>query len=134
MSAATLALVGLDDLRLLEVHEGWVHLGTTLNGQSQPVCTFLSKGPPSSTLTQEGLAVLTEVFAFASCRFQRPYRGRSNGYDPLRLVDLVCGLWRNGEVLGMHAMLRDVLRSHRQKCPRAYVQSHECVRNFTQNL
>ncbi len=54
------------DLRLLEVHEGWVHLGTTLNGQSQPVCTFLSKGPPSSTLTQEGLAVLTEVFAFAS--------------------------------------------------------------------
>lgn len=53
-------------LRLLEVHEGWVHLGTTLNGQQQPICTFLSKGPPSSTMTQEGLAVLTEVFAFAS--------------------------------------------------------------------
>src|SRR5205823_2831656 len=42
------------------------HLGTTLNGQLQPVCTFLSKGPPSSTVTQEGLAVLTEIFAFAS--------------------------------------------------------------------
>jgi uncharacterized protein (TIGR02421 family) len=54
------------ELRLLEVHEGWVHLGTTLNGQDQPVCTFLSKGPPSSTITQEGLAVITEVFAFAS--------------------------------------------------------------------
>jgi uncharacterized protein (TIGR02421 family) len=54
------------DVRLLEVHEGWVHLGTTLNGQLQPVCTFLSKGPPSSTLTQEGLAVLTELLAFAS--------------------------------------------------------------------
>ncbi len=54
------------DVRLLEVHEGWVHLGTTLNGQRQPVCTFLGKGPPSSTVTQEGLAVLTEVFAFAS--------------------------------------------------------------------
>jgi uncharacterized protein (TIGR02421 family) len=54
------------EVRLLEVHEGWVHLGTTLNGQSQPVCTFLGKGPPSSTITQEGLAVLTEVFAFAS--------------------------------------------------------------------
>jgi uncharacterized protein (TIGR02421 family) len=53
-------------VRLLEVHEGWVHLGTTLNGQNQPVCTFLSKGPPSSTITQEGLAVLTEIFAFAS--------------------------------------------------------------------
>jgi uncharacterized protein (TIGR02421 family) len=54
------------DLRLLEVHEGWLHLGTTLNGQAQPVCTFLSKGPPSSTVTQEGLAVLTELLAFAS--------------------------------------------------------------------
>lgn len=53
-------------VRLLEVHEGWVHLGTTLNGQAQPVCTFLSKGPPSATVTQEGLAVLTEIFAFAS--------------------------------------------------------------------
>jgi uncharacterized protein (TIGR02421 family) len=53
-------------LRLLEVHEGWVHLGTTLNGQNQPVCTFLSKGPPSSTVTQEGLAVITEILAFAS--------------------------------------------------------------------
>jgi uncharacterized protein (TIGR02421 family) len=54
------------EVRLLEVHEGWVHLGTTLNGQSQPVCTFLSKGPPSSTITQEGLAVISEIFAFAS--------------------------------------------------------------------
>jgi uncharacterized protein (TIGR02421 family) len=54
------------EVRLLEVHEGWVHLGTTLNGLNQPVCTFLSKGPPSSTVTQEGLAVITEIFAFAS--------------------------------------------------------------------
>lgn len=54
------------EVRLLEVHEGWVHLGTTLNGLSQPICTFLGKGPPSSALTQEGLAVLTELFAAAS--------------------------------------------------------------------
>jgi uncharacterized protein (TIGR02421 family) len=56
----------LREIRLLEVHEGWVHLATTLNGQHQPICTFLSKGPPSSTVTQEGLAVLTEILAFAS--------------------------------------------------------------------
>jgi uncharacterized protein (TIGR02421 family) len=56
----------LREIRLLEVHEGWVHLATTLNGAAQPVCTFLSKGPPSATITQEGLAVLTEVLAFAS--------------------------------------------------------------------
>ncbi len=54
------------EIRTFEVHEGWVHLGTTLNGMSQPVCTFLSKGPPSSTVTQEGLAIIAEIFAFAS--------------------------------------------------------------------
>lgn len=54
------------DLRLLEIHEGWVHVGTTMNGKAQPVCTFLSKGPPSSTITQEGLAILMEVICFAS--------------------------------------------------------------------
>jgi len=54
------------DLKILEVHEGWVHMGTTLNGAAQPICTFLSKGTPSSTATQEGLAILMEVFHFVS--------------------------------------------------------------------
>lgn len=54
------------DLRYLEVHEGWVHVGTTLNGLAQPVCTFLSKGSPTSSITQEGLAVITEIFTFSS--------------------------------------------------------------------
>jgi uncharacterized protein (TIGR02421 family) len=54
------------DIRLLEVHEGWVHLATTLNGRSQPICTFLSKGPPSATVTQEGLAVFVENLSLAT--------------------------------------------------------------------
>lgn len=54
------------DLRYLEVHEGWVHVGTTLNGSMQPNCFFLSKGSPSSSVIQEGLAVITEVFTFSS--------------------------------------------------------------------
>lgn len=54
------------ELKLLEIHEGWVHIGTTLNGLLQPICTFLSKGPPSSTVTQEGLAIIMEIFTFAS--------------------------------------------------------------------
>ncbi len=54
------------DIDVLEVHEGWVHLGTTLNGMAQPWCTFLGKGPPSSTTTQEGLAVLTEILTMRS--------------------------------------------------------------------
>ncbi|TBU96428.1 flavohemoglobin expression-modulating QEGLA motif protein [Phytopseudomonas dryadis] len=60
------ALFNERDVKALEVHEGLVHVATTLNGQNQPVCTFLAKGPPSSTVTQEGLAILMEVIAFAS--------------------------------------------------------------------
>lgn len=54
------------ELRVLEVHEGWVHLATTINGLNQPTCTFLGKGPPSSTTTQEGLAILMEIFTFVA--------------------------------------------------------------------
>lgn len=54
------------DLRYLEVHEGWVHVGTTVNGAMQPYCFFLSKGSPSSSVIQEGLAVITEVITFSS--------------------------------------------------------------------
>ncbi|MGE4348181.1 MAG: flavohemoglobin expression-modulating QEGLA motif protein [Candidatus Berkiella sp.] len=60
------ALFNRRDLNLLEVHEGLVHIGTTLNGKLQPYCTFLSKGPPSSTVTQEGLAVLMEILCLVS--------------------------------------------------------------------
>jgi uncharacterized protein (TIGR02421 family) len=58
------------DLRVLEAHEGWVHVGTSLNGARQPVCTFLAKGPPSATITQEGLAVLTETLSMHSSPFR----------------------------------------------------------------
>ncbi len=54
------------DLDVLEVHEGWVHIGTTINGAVQPVATFLSKGTPSTTVTQEGLAIIQEIFTFNS--------------------------------------------------------------------
>ncbi|STX51944.1 Domain of uncharacterised function (DUF1704) [Legionella busanensis] len=54
------------DVKYLEVHEGWVHVGTTLNGTSQPYCTFLSKGSPSCSVIQEGLAVITEIVTFSS--------------------------------------------------------------------
>lgn len=54
------------DLKYLEVHEGWVHVGTTFNGSLQPYCSFLSKGAPSCAVLQEGLAVLTEIVTFSS--------------------------------------------------------------------
>lgn len=54
------------DIDILEVHEGWVHVGTTLNGNHQHVAKWLSKGPPRCSSTQEGLAVLMEIFTFRS--------------------------------------------------------------------
>ncbi|MFO0661344.1 MAG: flavohemoglobin expression-modulating QEGLA motif protein [Polyangiaceae bacterium] len=54
------------DIDILEVHEGWVHLATSLNGQSQPVARWLSKGPPRTIAVQEGLAALVELFTFRS--------------------------------------------------------------------
>lgn len=52
------------DIDILEVHEGWVHVGTTLNGMRQSYATWLSKGPPRVAATQEGLATMMEVFTF----------------------------------------------------------------------
>lgn len=60
------AMFSIRDVDIYEVHEGWVHVGTTLNGRAQPVCEFLSIGPPRCTGTQEGLAVIMEIFTFRS--------------------------------------------------------------------
>src|SRR5690554_627884 len=54
------------DLRILEVHEGWAHVGTSLNGQRQPVARWLAKGPPRTAATQEGLAALLEILTMVS--------------------------------------------------------------------
>jgi len=54
------------DVDILEVHEGWVHVATSLNGAHQHVARWLSKGPPRTTAVQEGLAVLMEVLTFRS--------------------------------------------------------------------
>lgn len=60
------AMFSKRDIDLYEVHEGWVHVGTTLNGRSQNLCEFLSIGPPRCAATQEGLAVIMEIFTFRS--------------------------------------------------------------------
>lgn len=54
------------DIDILEVHEGWVHVATSLNGQAQPVSKWLAKGPPRTTAVQEGLAAMLELFTFRS--------------------------------------------------------------------
>lgn len=60
----TRAMFSERDIDILEVHEGWVHVATSLNGQQQAVARWLSKGPPRTTTVQEGLAALLEIFTF----------------------------------------------------------------------
>jgi len=43
------------------VHEGWVHLGTSLNGASQEENPWLGTWGPRTTSLQEGLAICTEL-------------------------------------------------------------------------
>jgi len=54
------------EVDLLEVHEGWVHVGTSLNGGRQRVASWLAKGPPCTTGIQEGLAALLELITFTT--------------------------------------------------------------------
>ncbi len=49
------------ELDIFLVHEGWVHLGTALNGQAQPQHSWLSTWAPRTTFLQEGLAIITEL-------------------------------------------------------------------------
>lgn len=84
------------ELDILEVHEGWIHVGTTQNGLQQPYLTCLSKGIPSATITQEGLAVLTEIITMRS--------------TPRRLDKLV----RRIDAVAMAAQGADFIEVYRQ--------------------
>lgn len=50
-----------NQLNIFLVHEGWAHLGTSLNGQEQPLHHWLASWAPRTTFLQEGLAVLVEL-------------------------------------------------------------------------
>lgn len=76
------AMFSSRDVDILEVHEGWVHVGTTQNGLNQHVARWLSKGPPRCASTQEGLAVIMEIFTFRSYpRRARQINDRILGID-----------------------------------------------------
>jgi uncharacterized protein (TIGR02421 family) len=76
------AMFSSRDIDILEVHEGWVHAGTSQNGGFQHVANWLSKGPPRCVATQEGLAVIMEIFTFRSYpRRARQINDRILGID-----------------------------------------------------
>lgn len=118
------------DIDILEVHEGWVHMGTTINGLEQRIAKWLPKGPPRVTATQEGLAVLMEIFSFVS--FPRRARKindrvlaiakaedgadfldvveyfRTEGYDEDDCMIAAQRVFRGGDVKGKHPLTKDI--------------------------
>jgi uncharacterized protein (TIGR02421 family) len=118
------------DLDILEVHEGWVHMGTTINGLEQRIAKWLHKGSPRVTATQEGLAVLMEIFSFVTFpRRARKINDRvlaiakaEDGADFLEVVeyfrtegyeeeDCLIGaqrVFRGGDVRGRYPFTKDI--------------------------
>ena len=118
------------DIDILEVHEGWVHMGTTINGLEQRVAKFLHKGPPRVTATQEGLAVLMEIFSFVT--FPRRARKindrvlaiakaeegadfldvfeyfRTEGYEEEDCLIAAQRVFRGGDVRGRYPLTKDI--------------------------
>ena len=74
------------EIDLLERHEGWVHVGTTFNGERQSAARWLSKGPPCISAVQEGLAVFMELITFTIY----PGRGRKLN-DRILACDMAVG-------------------------------------------
>lgn len=118
------------DLDILEVHEGWVHMGTTINGLEQRIARWLHKGPPRVTATQEGLAVLMEIFSFVT--FPRRARKindrvlaiakaedganfldvveyfRTEGYEEDDCLIAAQRVFRGGDVKGKYPLTKDI--------------------------
>lgn len=118
------------DLDILEVHEGWVHMGTTINGLEQRIAKWLHKGPPRVTATQEGLAVLMEIFTFVT--FPRRARKindrvlaiakaeeganfldvveyfRTEGYEEEECLMGAHRVFRGGDVRGKYPLTKDI--------------------------
>lgn len=117
------------DLDILEVHEGWVHVATSINGQKQPVAKWLAKGPPRTTTVQEGLAALVELFTYRT--YPRRARRlndrviavdkaedganfievfdwfRTEGYDEQECFDMTKRIFRGGVIEGGGPFTKD---------------------------
>ena len=51
------------DINVLIFHEAYTHVATTVNGRAQPYAHWLAYDSPRCASTQEGLAVLMEIFS-----------------------------------------------------------------------
>ncbi|MFC3032741.1 flavohemoglobin expression-modulating QEGLA motif protein [Pseudoalteromonas fenneropenaei] len=128
------------DLHVLEVHEGWVHVGTTLNGRAQPYATWLGVGSPRIAAHQEGLAVLLETLTFAS--FPARARRISDRVTAIHMAEegadfldvyrhfIAAGLSQNDS----YAVAQRVFRGGRVNGGAVFTKDLSYVRGFVENL
>lgn len=92
------AMFSVKDLEVLIYHEAFTHIATGLNGRAQPFAKFLGFDSPRCTSTQEGLAVLMEIFSNTTYP-QRILKiadrviavgNAENGADPKQVHDDLC--------------------------------------------
>lgn len=93
------AMFSPKDVQVLIYHEAYTHVATTMNGASQPFAKFLAFDSPRCTSTQEGLAVLMEIFSNTTY----PARLKKiadrviavglveDGHSPKQVHDYLCG-------------------------------------------
>ncbi|CCQ12837.1 FIG00487266: hypothetical protein [Pseudoalteromonas luteoviolacea B = ATCC 29581] len=128
------------DLHVLEVHEGWVHVGTTLNGRAQPYATWLGIGSPRIAAHQEGLAVLLETLTFAS--FPSRARRISDRVTAIHMAEEgadFLDVYRHFVNVGLskndsYAVAQRVFRGGRVDGGSAFTKDLSYVRGFVENL
>lgn len=128
------------DLHVLEVHEGWVHVGTTLNGRAQPYASWLGVGSPRIAAHQEGLAVLLETFTFAS--FPARARRISDRVTAIHMaeqganfMDVYRHFVQNGiSANDSYAIAQRVFRGGRVDGGAVFTKDLSYVRGFVENL
>lgn len=128
------------DLQVLEVHEGWVHVGTTLNGRRQPWASWLSVGSPRIAAIQEGLALLMETLTFSS--FPQRARRVSDRVTAIHLaeqgadfIDVFHSLANNGvSATDAWTLTQRVFRGGLVQGGAAFTKDLAYVKGFVENV
>src|ERR1041385_5166650 len=98
------------DLKLLEVHEGWVHVATSLNGQRQAVARWLAIGAPRRAAGPLNARVLAVDKAEDGASFLDVFEWfRTEGYDEETCFWSTHRVFRGGVLDGGAPFTKDIV-------------------------
>ena len=102
-----------DQLNIFLAHEGWAHLGTSLNGAFQEMHPWLGTWAPSTTRLQEGLAIITEIISgFMTKERWQKIQLRHHQIAPLDAFKLSLRIFRGVPIQGGMAFTKELLYLH----------------------